>query len=79
MLDRVMRAPMQFFIRTRTGSIVQRFSGDLVSLDLETHKLAAADQQDMVVECAELVGETTMAVSQGEELITGDYIFLCDV
>lgn len=68
MLDRVLRSPMQFFVKTRAGSIVQRFSGDLVS---HSSRCARRRQpltypQEIVVDCAELVGEATMTISQGK-------------
>ena len=67
MLDRMLRAPMQFFIRTRAGSIIQRFSGDLVSTSLTSNPEVRVHQQDMVIPCAELVGQTTMQLGKGRD------------
>ena len=55
MLESLLRAKLNFFSRTRAGSIIQRFAVDLVSCKAWRMRLLDTVQDD-ILECSELLG-----------------------
>lgn len=66
MLEHLLRAKMIFFTRTRAGSIIQRFSVDLVCNGVFPSYLRLTRHQEDVLECAEKLGATGSLSLDGE-------------